>query len=382
MEALGNRNSKWGDGFSVFPFFIFVFAFLQGGCLTAMDPLHPNAEERQQTAAVAGWMEQTTCDVIRFFDDPAYREAVSTTVQSWFGDSWQALHEGRVERIAANAEEARQLARWARQYESMAPYGIWLDSRLDYYEAAESAIRRVEALRLSEVRARAARRVAETRRRLSLPVVPPRRGTVTVRFPARTLPARRPVHHKTAPVPVIRPEKRPAVDSAVESVTSRAYWRRQTARHPMPSRAPALVARLSPVFVSEGVPGALVWIAEVESTFNPAARSPAGAAGLFQLMPSTARSLGLSTENPDERLDPEKNARAAARYLRRLHGRFGSWKLAFAAYNAGETRVSRLLKSKPSKTYEAISHELPLETRMYVPRVVETLRLRAHFEAS
>lgn len=348
-----------------------------------MDPLNPNEEERRQAGAVADWMENTAGGVIRFFDDPEYRAALGATVSSWFGDSFQALHDGSVERIAANAEEARQLSAWSSQYEALAPYGAWLDSRIDYYEAAEAAMRRAEALQASEARARATRRAAETRRRLALPPPPVRRkGTVTVRVPARTLPARRPVEHRRAPVVTVAPEKRKAVASAVESVTGESYWRKKVARHSLPARGPELAARLSPVFVAEGLPGALVWVAEVESTFRPDAKSPAGAAGLFQLMPATARSLGLSTENPDERLDPEKNARAAARYFKKLHGRFGSWKLVFAAYNAGETRVARLLKASKTKSYDAISHGLPLETRMYVPRVVETLRLRAGFNGS
>ena len=347
-----------------------------------MDPFHPNEEERRQAGAVADWMENAAGGVSSFFDDPQYRAAVGATVQSWFGDSFQALHEGSIERVAANAEEARQLARWASRYESMAPYGVWLDSRMDYYEAAEIAMRRTEALKQAEAQKRARRKREETRRRLSLPAPPPRSGSVTVRIPARTIPVRRPVNHRKAPVAAVRPDKRQAVLEAVESVTGEGYWKKKVAQHSVPARGKELAKLLSPVLASEGVPGDLVWMAEVESNFRPDARSPVGAAGLFQLMPATARSLGLSTSNPDERLDPEKNARAAARYLKRLYARFGSWKLVFAAYNAGETRVSRLLKSKNAKGYDDIAHALPLETRMYVPRVVETIRLRSGLDVS
>jgi membrane-bound lytic murein transglycosylase D len=145
----------------------------------------------------------------------------------------------------------------------------------------------------------------------------------------------------------------------------------------MPARAPALLPRLQQVFVEEGVPAELVWLAETESTFNPAARSPVGARGLFQLMPETAKSLGLQTFLPDERADPEKSARAAARYLRYLHGRFGDWPLVLAAYNAGEGRVWRTLKSGNASTFAEIAGALPAETRMYVPKVLATIETRA-----
>jgi membrane-bound lytic murein transglycosylase D len=62
--------------------------------------------------------------------------------------------------------------------------------------------------------------------------------------------------------------------------------------------------------------------------------------------------------------------------LRRLHGRFGSWPLALAAYNAGEGRVSRLLTARKATTFAAIAADLPAETRLYVPKVLATLALR------
>jgi membrane-bound lytic murein transglycosylase D len=93
-------------------------------------------------------------------------------------------------------------------------------------------------------------------------------------------------------------------------------------------------------------------------------------------MPATARTLSLSTRPRDERLQPEKNARAAAKYLRYLYGRFGDWRLALAAYNVGETRVHNLLKRQKARTFDAIAGRLPAETQMYVPKVEATLRLR------
>jgi membrane-bound lytic murein transglycosylase D len=80
---------------------------------------------------------------------------------------------------------------------------------------------------------------------------------------------------------------------------------------------------------------------------------------------------------PDERTDADKSARAAARYLRELHGKFGDWPLAFAAYNAGEGRVRRLLTQRRAETFAGIASALPSETRMYVPKVCATIAVRA-----
>jgi len=134
--------------------------------------------------------------------------------------------------------------------------------------------------------------------------------------------------------------------------------------------------RLREAFTAEGVPPELAWLAEAESTLNPDARSPAGAAGLFQLMPDTAHALGLGTFLPDERKDPEKSARAAARYLRALYGKFGSWPLALAAYNAGEGRVRRELASRGATDFAGVAAALPAQTRMYVPKVCALVDVR------
>src|SRR5262252_3847068 len=130
----------------------------------------------------------------------------------------------------------------------------------------------------------------------------------------------------------------------------------------MPAGAKPYVARLKPVFAEQKAPPQLVWIAEVESSFNPQARSPAGATGLFQLMPATARRYGLSTSPLDQRLQADDSARAAARHLVRLHQQFGDWRLAVAAYNAGEGTVQSLLKREKARTYDAIATRLPAET--------------------
>ncbi len=154
-------------------------------------------------------------------------------------------------------------------------------------------------------------------------------------------------------------------------------WLERVRERPAPARAAELMPALRAAFVQAGVPAELAWLAEAESSFNPVARSPIGAKGLFQFMPETARALGLSTFLPDERTDPGKAAAAAARYLKMLHGRFGSWPLALAAYNAGEGRVSRTLTRRRATDFAGIAGDLPAETRMYVPKVCALIAVRA-----
>jgi membrane-bound lytic murein transglycosylase D len=158
--------------------------------------------------------------------------------------------------------------------------------------------------------------------------------------------------------------------------SQRAAWDKRLERRPLPTRADKYVSRLKPLFIAQGAPAALVWMAEVESSFDPAARSPAGAVGMFQLMPATARSVGIVISPTDERLDPDKSARAAARYVRYLYGRFKDWRLALAAYNCGEARLQNLLARYNAHSFGAIATHLPAETQMYIPKLEATLYKR------
>lgn len=137
-----------------------------------------------------------------------------------------------------------------------------------------------------------------------------------------------------------------------------------------------VVPRLKEVFEKEGVPQYWVWIAEVESGFDAKAKSSEGAVGLFQLMPETAERFGLRTAPADERVTPEKNASAAAQYLKLLRQEFGCWSLALAAYHAGEGRVRGIMKEFGVRTFEEIEPFLPAETKSYVPRVMAIVALR------
>lgn len=158
--------------------------------------------------------------------------------------------------------------------------------------------------------------------------------------------------------------------------TEREIWIKRVVDRPWPPPAKKLVPELKPVFTAQKVPPELVWVAEVESSFDRRALSPAGAAGLFQLMPDTAKRFGLSLWPRDQRYQPEPSATASAQYLKYLYNHFQDWRLALAAYNAGEGTVQKLLTRYKTHNYDDIAPHLPAETQMYVPRVEAVLRER------
>jgi soluble lytic murein transglycosylase-like protein len=133
---------------------------------------------------------------------------------------------------------------------------------------------------------------------------------------------------------------------------------------------------LEPILREEGVPQQMAAVVLVESGGQSTALSPKGARGLWQFMPDTARRYGLVvTASLDERLDPYKSTHAAARYLRDLHTQFGNWPLALAAYNAGEDTVQRAVERTSTRDFSSIARAgmLPLETRSYVPAVLNAI---------
>lgn len=139
------------------------------------------------------------------------------------------------------------------------------------------------------------------------------------------------------------------------------------------------------VFEEEGIPQELIYTGLVESSYNPQAESSAGAIGIWQFIPSTAKRYGLrQIGNIDERTDPEKSTRAAARYLRDLYGMFGDWNLALAAYNTGEYRILRTIEKTGIKDFWQMSLKglLPQETTNYVPAVLAAITVgKEEFEA-
>ena len=131
-----------------------------------------------------------------------------------------------------------------------------------------------------------------------------------------------------------------------------------------------------------GLPLSLRYLPLIESDYNHLAVSPAGAAGLWQLMPETARGLGLEVDSlVDQRFDVYASTQAALDYLAALHDRFQCWSLALAAYNGGPTRIERAIRwhggarPRDDALFGHIRDRLPKETRDFVPRFLASIRL-------
>jgi len=118
------------------------------------------------------------------------------------------------------------------------------------------------------------------------------------------------------------------------------------------------------------LPKALAYLPVIESAYLPTLTSRAGAHGIWQFMPDTAREYGLRVDWwIDERADPDRSTRAAAAYLSDLYREFHDWPLALAAYNAGPRRIHRALEETGTSTFwDLLEHSaIPRETRGYVP---------------
>jgi membrane-bound lytic murein transglycosylase D len=150
------------------------------------------------------------------------------------------------------------------------------------------------------------------------------------------------------------------------------------------TRGAPYIPRMKQIFKDEGVPPALVYLAIVESAFNPNAVSRARAVGMWQFISGTAKRYDLVVDYwEDQRRDPEMAARAAAKYLKDLYGLFNDWHFALAAYNCGEGKIQRYLVKKPGSNFWKLrdSRFLRRETREYVPAIMAAILLASNPQA-
>ena len=327
-------------------------------------------------------------EIFEFVTPPSLQEryefASPQDIVDFFSPIQTALTGESVEALAALQPRARQTLSVLRANPKTQAYADWLEARMDFFEMAAEVERALPAPKPAPPAA-------------PKPPLPPHPRTPDKPLPPHPTQPQKPLpphpttpqpkptlipHPTNPPVAAPLPAPTPAPPSPdIEQarnryVESKQVWLRKLANRPAPARAAALLPDIKRAFRAEGVPAELGWQAEAESTFNPAARSPAGAVGLYQFMPATAQQFGLKLTPEDERLDAQKNARAAARYLKLLHGRFGNWPLALAAYNCGQGRVSKLLAERGGRTFNDIQDKLPAETRMYVPKIAALVQLR------
>jgi membrane-bound lytic murein transglycosylase D len=120
------------------------------------------------------------------------------------------------------------------------------------------------------------------------------------------------------------------------------------------------------ILIKHNLPPELLAVPIIESHYKVLAKSPKGAAGLWQLMPETARNFGLKvSEEVDERLDPIKSTLAAVKYFKKLYSVFGDWQLVLASYNAGHNKVITKV-SYHGNSFSSIKNFLPKQTKEYV----------------
>ncbi|TAJ14371.1 lytic transglycosylase domain-containing protein [Marinilabiliaceae bacterium JC017] len=145
------------------------------------------------------------------------------------------------------------------------------------------------------------------------------------------------------------------------------YWQSQTIL--FIKRANRYFPIIEPILKEHGVPDDFKYLSLIESSFMPRAKSPAGAVGLWQFMKATGREYGLEvSKEVDERYHVEKATHAACKFLKKAYNRHGSWTLAAASYNAGQSGISnQLSRQKTDNYYDLLLGE---ETGRYIYRIL------------
>lgn len=138
-------------------------------------------------------------------------------------------------------------------------------------------------------------------------------------------------------------------------------------------RSKLVFPMMDSIFTKYELPVEIKYLAVVESELKSDALSHVGAAGPWQLMPSTARQLGLKvTRKYDERKYFKKSTVAAAKYIKDLYCEFGDWLLVMAAYNGGPAPVYAAIRKSGSRNFWKLQNYLPAETRGHVKRYIST----------
>jgi len=149
-------------------------------------------------------------------------------------------------------------------------------------------------------------------------------------------------------------------------------------------RSARYIPVMKDIFRGKNLPEDLVYVAMIESGFNPYAVSWAKAVGPWQFMPATGKLYGLKIDWwIDERKDPIKSTMAAAEHLKDLHNLFGSWPLALASYNAGAGKVQRaVLRTRSDDFWDLkASRYIRKETKNYVPKYMAATIIAKNPEA-
>ena len=147
------------------------------------------------------------------------------------------------------------------------------------------------------------------------------------------------------------------------------YLQHASATEAMLTRSVYFFPTIDRILTEYGLPSEVKYITIIESTLEPTASSSVGAAGLWQLMPYTAKELGLKINSiVDERKHIEKSTRAAAEYIANLYEKFGDWNLTFAAYNAGPGAIYKAIRKSGSTKFDDCRMFLPRQTRQYIPK--------------
>jgi len=149
------------------------------------------------------------------------------------------------------------------------------------------------------------------------------------------------------------------------------------------SRSSRYLPEMKKVLKSHGLPEDLVYIALIESGFNPKAYSRSRAVGYWQFMQRTGKAYGLEQNYYiDERRDFVRSTEAASMYLKALYNLFGSWYLAIASYNVGENRIKRLVMTYYTRDFWELAKQnrLPKETTNYVPKFLAARLIAKHPE--